>query len=140
MAWNHVKTLWADGWARLGGTAKNQVHAVVDHVDQAVQSVTQGRSADAAATTKTKAETAAQLRESVCTTISAWASEMGPVGVAASGGLDSSIVAAALAAGRHPFGCGRVDVVDRHPPAAGGEHLGDAFTNTGAGAGDEDAS
>jgi asparagine synthase (glutamine-hydrolysing) len=46
-----------------------------------------------------------QLRDTVCETISAIAGDYRHIVVGISGGLDSSIVSAALAAGRHRFSC-----------------------------------
>lgn len=45
------------------------------------------------------------LRANLIKTVGSWASEAGPVALAASGGVDSSVVAAALAAGGHRFAC-----------------------------------
>ena len=50
-------------------------------------------------------DAATALRSCAIETISAWASLAGPVAVAASGGVDSSLICAALAEGGHAFDC-----------------------------------
>ena len=57
-------------------------------------------------TTQTSCEEAAeQLRELATSVISAWAMRLGRVAVAASGGVDSSLICAALAKAGQPFDC-----------------------------------
>lgn len=51
------------------------------------------------------AEAAASLRSTAQATAGAWAELAGPVAVAASGGVDSSLICAALASGGHRFDC-----------------------------------
>lgn len=55
--------------------------------------------------TPTFAAAAANLRDVATTTIGAWARQFGRVAVAASGGVDSSLICAALARGGHAFDC-----------------------------------
>lgn len=56
--------------------------------------------------TKTSCDEAAQqLRKLATSVISAWAMRMGQVAVAASGGVDSSLICAALAMAEQPFDC-----------------------------------
>lgn len=50
-------------------------------------------------------DAAAALRSCAIETIGAWANLAGPVAVAASGGVDSSLICAALAEGGHAFDC-----------------------------------
>ncbi len=57
-------------------------------------------------TTQTSCKEAAeQLRELATSVISAWAMRLGQVAVAASGGVDSSLICAALAKAGQPFAC-----------------------------------
>jgi asparagine synthase (glutamine-hydrolysing) len=53
------------------------------------------------------------LREIAVRVATAWADVLGPVAVAASGGVDSTLICAALAAGGHPFSCVTVATADR---------------------------
>jgi len=56
--------------------------------------------------TQTSCEEAAeQLRELATSVIRAWSMRLGPVAVAASGGVDSSLICAALAKAGQPFDC-----------------------------------
>jgi asparagine synthase (glutamine-hydrolysing) len=58
------------------------------------------------------AEAAAGLRETTLSCIGAWASDSARVAVAASGGLDSSIICAALAVQKRPFDCITIATAD----------------------------
>lgn len=58
-------------------------------------------------------EAAATLRELGIATIGAWAMQFGRVAVAASGGVDSSFICAALAGGGHDFDC--ISLATRDP-------------------------
>lgn len=57
-------------------------------------------------------EAADTLRSCAVATLGAWARLIGPIGVASSGGLDSSLICAALAEGGHPFGCITISTSD----------------------------
>jgi asparagine synthase (glutamine-hydrolysing) len=65
-----------------------------------------------AAPTRDLAAVQASLRKTAIDCVSAWASLGGRVVVSASGGLDSSIVCACLAAAGHPFDCVTVSTPD----------------------------
>lgn len=53
------------------------------------------------------------LRETAIRVMGAWADELGPVAVAVSGGVDSSLVCAALARAQKPFSCITLATSDR---------------------------
>jgi len=55
----------------------------------------------------------AQLRDMAIRVMGAWADELGPVAVAVSGGVDSSLVCAALARAQKPFCCVTLATADR---------------------------
>jgi asparagine synthase (glutamine-hydrolysing) len=57
-------------------------------------------------------EAAEDLRDIAAAVIGAWADWLGPVAVAASGGVDSSLICAALSQGGKPFGCVTVSTGD----------------------------
>lgn len=57
-------------------------------------------------------EAARALRSCSQEIVGAWADLAGPVVVAASGGVDSSLICAALAAGGHRFGCATIATAD----------------------------
>jgi asparagine synthase (glutamine-hydrolysing) len=58
-------------------------------------------------------EAAEELRDIAVGVIGAWADWLGPVAVAASGGVDSSLICAALSQQGKPFGCVTVSTSDR---------------------------
>ena len=58
-------------------------------------------------------EARAQLRDAAIRVMGAWAEELGPVSVAVSGGVDSSLVCAALARAQKPFSCVTLATADR---------------------------
>lgn len=75
------------------------------------------------------AEGVAALRSCAVETIGAWAGLNGPVAVAASGGVDSSFICAALAHAKQPFGCVTLATADPSGDestfvTALGQHLG----------------
>tara|TARA_R110001606_G_scaffold26447_3_gene85358 strand:- start:2910 stop:4649 length:1740 start_codon:yes stop_codon:yes gene_type:complete len=64
-------------------------------------------------TTQTSCEEAGeQLRELATSVMGAWAMRLGQVAVAASGGVDSSLICAALAKAGQPFGCVTLTTAD----------------------------
>ena len=58
-------------------------------------------------------EAKAQLRDAAIRVMGAWAEELGPVSVAVSGGVDSSLVCAALSRAQKPFSCVTLATADR---------------------------
>lgn len=58
------------------------------------------------------AEAASELRARSTEVLGAWADVFGNVAVAASGGVDSSLICAALVAGGRPFGCATLATTD----------------------------
>lgn len=78
------------------------------------------------------AEATALLRACAITCVGAWATLSGSVAVAASGGVDSSLICAALAAGGHSFTCATLATADpsgdeRSFVATLADHLGVAM-------------
>ena len=58
-------------------------------------------------------DAARQLREIVIEVVGAWAEALGSVAVAASGGVDSSLICAALSEGAKDFSCATLSTADR---------------------------
>ena len=58
-------------------------------------------------------EARAQLRDMAIRVMGAWAEELGPVSVAVSGGVDSSLVCAALSRAQKPYSCATLATADR---------------------------
>jgi len=72
---------------------------------------------------------AEELRDLATTTIGAWAGQFGQVAVAASGGVDSSLICAAMAKGGHAFDCITLATADPSGDESAfvrllGDHLG----------------
>ena len=78
-------------------------------------------------------DAAAELRELATRTCAAWTDRFGPVAVATSGGVDSSFLCSALAAGDRDFGCITLATLDSSGDESDyarllAEHLGADFT------------
>lgn len=82
------------------------------HGEPCTQTIWKAEDFTSPATVSSLEECATELRALSCSVMSSWGKAFGKVSVAASGGVDSSLICAALAATQSPFDCITVTTLD----------------------------